>query len=129
MSIEKDVEGWLASDATDKLADYAGRGRKHRHLSDEDLLSGWLAAFKLMADDVRDYERRAVEQDYNSEFFLRKKEPPYDLIREDFERYIAETSRAIEDLKRDDPAKYEEIARSIDADIKHFRSSRDQSKN
>jgi hypothetical protein len=82
-----------------------------------------------MTDDVRDPERRAIEEDYKSEFLLRKKEPPYDLIREDFERYIAETGRAIEELKRDDPAQYEEMGRSIDADLKHFRSSRDKSKN
>lgn len=125
-NLRKEVESFITSEATDKVAAYAARGRKHEHLGDEELMIAWRAAFKHMADDVRDYERRAAEDDFKAEFVLRKKEPPYDLVRDDFERYIAETDRAIEELKADDPARYEEMDREISADLQSFR---DRSKN
>lgn len=128
-SIKDDVEGWLASKATDGLADYAARGRKHQHLTDDELLNAWRKAFAHMADDVRDYGRRAATDDLKSEFILRKKEPPYDLIRAEFERYIAETNRAIEELEANDPAQFEKMGREIEIDLEKFRSSRDKSKN
>ena len=106
-NMRRDVESWITSEATDRVAGYASRGRKHQHLSDEELANVWTKAFKHMADDVRDYERRATEDDLKSEFVLRKKEPPYDAIRDDFERYVAETDRAIADLKANDPDQYE----------------------
>jgi hypothetical protein len=129
MSLRKDVESWITSEAADKIADYANRGRKHQHLTDEVLTAQWREAFRLMADDVRDYNRRAAEDDFKAEFILRRKEPPYDLVRADFDRYIAETDRAIEELKTDDPAQYEAMTRSVDRDLEAFRSSRNKSKN
>jgi hypothetical protein len=128
-SIKDEVDGWVASNATDALADYATRGRKHQHLTDDELLNAWRKAFAHMADDVRDYERRAATEDLKSEFILRKKEPPYDLIRAEFERYMAEANRAIEELEADDPAQYEKMGREIETDLEKFRSSRDKSKN
>jgi hypothetical protein len=129
MTTRKDVESWITSQATDKVADYAARGRKHQHLTDEVLTAVWRDAFRLMADDVRDYDRRAAEDDFKAEFVLRKKEPPYDLIREDFERYIAETDRAIAELEADDPAQYEEMTRGVNRDLEDFRSFRNKPKN
>jgi len=96
-SMKDDVEGWIVSGASDRLADYAARGRKHQGLTHEDLTTGWLHAFRRMADDVRDPERRAIEEDFKSELLLRKSEPPYNMVREEFERFIAETDRAIQD--------------------------------
>jgi hypothetical protein len=97
-NIRKDVESWITSESTDRVADYASRGRKHQHLSDLDLATAWQAAFKRMADDVRDYDRRAAEEDYKSEFILRKIEPPYHSIHDDLERFFDETNRAMREL-------------------------------
>jgi hypothetical protein len=127
-SVKDDVEGWMASGGADRLADYANRGRKHQHLADDELTAGWISAFRNMADDIRDYERRAKEEDLKSEILLRKREPPYDLVREEFERFIAETDRAIEDLKSEDPLRFEEIGREIDRELKTFKSTRDRTK-
>jgi hypothetical protein len=82
-----------------------------------------------MADNVRDPERRAAEEDFKSELLLRKQKPPYGSVHADFDRYMAETARAIEELRTDDPGQFEEMERGINADVKNFRSSRDKSKN
>jgi hypothetical protein len=78
-NIRADVESWIASESTDKVADYASRGRKHQNLSDLDLVTAWQTAFKRMADDVRDYDRRGVEEDYKSEFSLRHRQRELDI--------------------------------------------------
>jgi hypothetical protein len=75
-----DVEGWLASKGSDRLADYAARGRKHQNLTIEELTVAWIHAFRSMVDNVRDPERRAIEEDFKSELLLRKSEPPYQLV-------------------------------------------------
>jgi len=128
-NIKADVESWIASESTDKVADYASRGRKHQNLSDLDLVTAWQTAFKRMADDVRDYDRRAVEEDYKSEFILRKIEPPYASIHDELERYFDETDRAIRQLQTDDPKGYEKMGRTISTDLEAFKLSRDKSKN
>jgi hypothetical protein len=125
-SIRDDVEGWLASSGSDRLADYAARGRRHQSLTIEELTTGWVYAFRQMADDVRDPDRRAIEEDFKSEFLLRKSEPPYDLVREEFDRFRAEVNRAMEDLKTEDPLRYEEIGKEIDRDLETFKSIRDR---
>jgi hypothetical protein len=127
-SIRDDVEGWLASSGSDRLADYAARGRKHQSLTIHELTSGWVFAFRRMADDVRDPERRAIEEDFKSEFLLRKSEPPYHLVKEEFERFMAEADRAIEDLKLEDPSRFEEIGKEIDRDLETYKSIRDRTK-
>ncbi len=82
-----------------------------------------------MADDVRDYDRRAVEEDYKSEFILRKIEPPYASIHDELERYFDETDRAIRQLQADDPKGYEKMGRTFSTDLEAFKLSRDKSKN
>jgi hypothetical protein len=125
----EDVASWLASDAADKVADYAARGRKHKKLTDEQLTTAWQTAFKNMTDDVRDCARRAVQEDLKSEFVLRGQAVPFASIRDIFERNNAETYRAINEFRENDPAVFEEITRKINNDFKQFRSGRDKSKN
>jgi hypothetical protein len=43
--MKDDVEGWLTSSGSDRLADYAARGRKHQSLTIEELTTGWIYAF------------------------------------------------------------------------------------
>jgi hypothetical protein len=81
-----------------------------------------------MADHVRDYERRAIEEDFKSESMLRKREPRYNLVPEEFERFITETDRAIEELRIADPVRFEEIGEKIGRELKNFKSTRDRTK-
>jgi hypothetical protein len=127
--LENDVLGYLSSTGTDKVADYAARGRKHRHLSAEDLAIAWKAAFRFMVDDVCSYERRSVEEDLKSEFLLRKSTPPYDFVRDDMVRYFAEVDRVIQALKDEDPAQYEAMSRGVAQELEEFRVARDRHKN
>ena len=129
MSLRKDVESWIACEATDRIAEYATRGRKHQHLTDEMLVAQWRESFRLMAEDVRDWDRRAIEDDYKAEFVLRGREPPYELIKDDFDRYIAETDLALAQLKAEDPGYYQAIADGVESDLQRFRRTRDKSKN
>jgi hypothetical protein len=126
--MQDDVEGWVSSSATDRVADYAARGRKHQSLSDELLTAEWILAFRRMADDVRDPELRAAEEDFKSEFRLRRKEPPFAPIRDDFERFIANCEAAIKDIRDDDPLRYEEINQGIEQEIASFKATRDRTK-
>ena len=128
-SMQDDVEGWMGSNASDRLADYAARGRKHQGLTDEALVSKWVSSFRRMAEDVRDDDRRRVEEDFKSELLLRNISPPYDLIAEEFERFLAETDRTLEDLKTEDPLRFEEIGKEIDRGLESFKSTRDRTKN
>jgi CRISPR/Cas system CSM-associated protein Csm2 small subunit len=127
-TVGDDVEGWLASKGSDRLADYATRGRKHQNLTIEELTAAWVHAFRSMVDNVRDPERRAVEEDFTSELLLRKSEPPYQLVREEFERFTAECDRAMRDLETEDPSRFEEMAKEIDRDLETFKSTRDRTK-
>ena len=125
----KEVESWFASDAADKATDYAARGRKHKNLTDEQLTTAWQTAFKNTADDVRDCARRALEEDLKSEFVLRGQAVSFASMRDILERYNAETYRAIDEFRENDPALVEEITRKINSDFEQFRSLRDKSKN
>jgi hypothetical protein len=78
---------------------------------------------------MRDYDRRTATNDLKAEFILRKMEPPYDLVRDDFERYVAETDRAFAELRADDPAEFEKMTQGVNENLETFRSFRDKSKN
>jgi hypothetical protein len=127
--LENDVLGYLSSTGSDKLADYAARGRKHQHLSAEDLTVAWKTALRAMVDDVLSYECRRVEEDLKSEFLLRNTEPPYDSVRKDLDRYLAEVDRAIQALQDENPSQYEAMGRSVAQDLEEFRAARDRNKN
>jgi hypothetical protein len=127
-SMKDDVEGWIASNSTDRIADYAARGRKHQRLTDDELTAAWVAAFRGMADNVADHKWRDEEEDAKSEMLLRNREPPYGLVKAEFDKFIAETSRAIEDLERNDPVRFAEMNREIEGDLTTFKEIRDRTK-
>ena len=77
---EADMMALLESDAMNKLAAYAARGRSHRNLSEQQLTDAWKQAFKNLANDPRVYEARAAENDLTCEFKLRGLDPPYDQV-------------------------------------------------
>lgn len=120
-SIKEDVLGLIASNQADNLADYLSRGRKHEGLTDPQLLEAWKAAFKHMADDVRDYARRQTEEDLKQEFLARCGEPPYDSIRDDLERFVAGVDAAMKHQEMTDPDAFEKTAKAVEADLNDYR--------
>jgi hypothetical protein len=95
------------------------------------LVSGcaaWDGSNCFCRDAIGDPERRAIEEDFKSEFLLRKSEPPYQLVREEFERFTAEFDRAMRDLETEDPSRFEEMGKEIERDLEAFKSTRDRTK-
>jgi hypothetical protein len=124
-TVQDDVEGFLASKRMDQLADYVSRGQAFKQLSDDELSDRWLMAFKAMADAPSDEGKRARKEDFDSEFHLRKIEPPYDRVQEHCERLFAAADAA---LKAMDPDEFSEANRNLQHDIDNFKTRRDKSK-
>src|SRR3979409_1470729 len=97
---ETDMMALLESDAMNKLAAYAARGRSHKNLSEQQLTDAWKQAFKNVANDPRVYEARAAENDLACEFKLLCLDPPYDQVKDDVELYMSAAEVAAEDLKK-----------------------------
>ena len=91
---------WISSQAAARSSDYAARGRKHQHLGTDQVVDAWIGAFRSMASNVRDQKMRAIEEDLKAELLLRGIEPPYDMVREAFELFIAEADRAIAEMRK-----------------------------
>jgi hypothetical protein len=127
-SVDDDVTGFLASRALDNQADYVARGRAQKDLSEKELTEKWVQAFRRMADDPRNRESRVFECDLESEFRLRHKEPPYELVREERERYKSAALAAIKEITQD-PDKFKEFGRDIEAEIEAYKAARDKRKN
>ncbi|MCK1437384.1 hypothetical protein [Bradyrhizobium sp. 15] len=121
ISIKADVLGLIASEQADHLASYLSRGRKHQSLTGPELLEAWKAAFKHMADDVRDYARREIEEDLKQEFLARGQEPPYDLIHDDLERFVAQVDAAMKYQEATDPDGFAKTAKAVEADLNDYR--------
>src|SRR3954452_5676708 len=95
----EDTETLRANMTSDRIGDYAARGRKHQHLEDQMLVLEWVLAVREMADDVRDYKKKAIEDDLKSEMQMRGMEPPFELVRNELDRYCAEFDKAIEEMR------------------------------
>jgi hypothetical protein len=123
------TEAWIASKATEFTAAYLARGRKHQHLSDEELSSGWVLALRNVVDDIHDPEWRAAERDFESEFALRGEEPPYHLVPDELERLRLIALIVAKQLELDDPAKFAEMERQADAEFRDFLAAWSRPKN
>jgi hypothetical protein len=81
-----------------------------------------------MVHNVRNPEHRAIEEDYKCEFLLRKTEPPYQFVREEFKRFMAEFERAMRYLETEAPSRFEEVGKELARDIETFKAIRDRTK-
>jgi hypothetical protein len=126
-SLRDDVLGWLTSSEADETADYARRGRLHSALTNEELLGEWAASFRRMAADIRNLQARAVTSDLQHEFALRSIKPPYDLVRDEIEAFTAQSAAMLEEIKAEDPMRYEQIENDIQRDLDTFKKARDDS--
>jgi hypothetical protein len=125
---EADMLALLESDAMNKLAAYAERGRSHRNLSEQQLTDAWKQAFKNVANDPHIYEARAAENDLASEFQLRGLDPPYDEVKDDVQRFMSAAEAVAEELKKD-PDRLAQTGENLMADMAALKSARDKSKN
>src|SRR3979411_48482 len=125
---EADMMALLESDAMNKLAAYAARGRSHKNLSEQQLTDAWKQAFKNVANDPRVYEARAAENDLASEFKMRGLHAPHEQEKDDVERFMSAVEAAVEALRKD-PDRLVQIGKDWMADMASFKSARDKSKN
>lgn len=122
--LERAMLGLLASQRLDRMARYAREGRRFQGLSDRDLALQWVAAFKASADDPRNAEKRIVERDFDSEFYLRDKEPPAHLVKEAAEKLFAATDAIQRKFEKEDPEGFREFRRELDIELLAYLQNR-----
>ena len=76
------MDSMLESAAADDRTDYLRRGRRHAGLNDDQLLCGWVAAFKALVTEQCDETKRALS-DLSVELDLRGFHPGDGLVREE----------------------------------------------
>jgi hypothetical protein len=102
--IDPDVLSWLESKQVDRTAAYAQRGRRHSGLGNEGLIEAWKTAFRALAKDPHNDDRRAEEQDLQAEIELRGLVAPYVEVMDAIKEFVAAGKRAAEDLEQDPEA-------------------------
>jgi len=117
----------MANEQVDQIADYANRGRVYERLTDGELAQKWIQAFRLFANAPADERRRAIEIDLKAEFQLRSIEPPYDQVRSEINRVVANYSSGLEIMKRDDPDAVDEMNEEFQQDIADLKARIKQS--
>jgi hypothetical protein len=86
----------------------------------------WIDAYKKMAAHPYDLDKLRVVRDFDVEFELRGRIPPYLCVREHQDRYIAAIAEAFANMTDEERA----VAnRALQRDIDDFKSQRDKSKN
>src|SRR3981189_1465250 len=94
-----EIEAFVGSDALDRATGYGRRGRVYQSLLLDELKEKWRVAFQALADDPAHPEKRAPEDDLASEFTLRGIERPFDLVKDDIDRYRFAVDGVIEQMR------------------------------
>ena len=123
----RDVKLFIANEQIDQIADYASRGRIYERLTDDELTEKWIRAFKQFADAPSDQRRRAIEIDLKAEFQLRSTEPPYNQVRSEINRVVANMSSGLEIMKRDDPDAVDAMTEEFQQDVADLKARIKQS--
>ena len=90
----------------DEATDYVRRGRANERKSAEDLEQEWLAGFRAWAEsNARNkvFDRRPLD-DLEFEMYLRRIEPPFDLVKDEIEALRVAQDRRFEWLVHDPEA-------------------------
>jgi hypothetical protein len=82
---------------------------------------------QAIRDAPSDERRRAIEIDLKAEFQLRSIEPPYNQVRSEINRVVANMSSGFETMKRDDPDAVDEIYEEFQQDIADLKARIKQS--
>ena len=123
-STKNDVLSWLASCDADYTADYLNRGRPYGALSVDELAARWVTSFREIAADIQNIKARSLNSELKYEMDLRSIKPPYDLVRDEFNTIVAATAAFFEQLKVEDPVRYDEIATEVQRDLDAFKKTR-----
>src|SRR5262249_14302593 len=82
------INSIIAEDNMENIRQYISRGRGFEHLNIEALKPRWISVFKALASDIENYQAIYENFDVDSEFQVRKIEPPSDTVKEEQEKLI-----------------------------------------
>lgn len=97
---------YLEDRRLNEAADYVRRGRANEKKSAEELEQEWLVGFRAWAESsARDrvYDRRSLD-DLESEMYLRRLQPPFDLVKNEIEVLRVAQDRRFQWLAHDPEA-------------------------
>ena len=123
-STKNDVLSWLASSDADYTADYLNRGRPYGARSVDELSAQWVTSFREIAADIQNTKARSLNSELKYEMDLRLIKPPYDLVRDELNTIAAATAAFFEQLKEEDPVRYDKIEVEVQRDLDGFKKTR-----
>jgi hypothetical protein len=124
---DSEMKALLASKAVDQIADYNQRGRSYKALPNEGLVQLWQSIWNELAVEPLNENKRDVQADISAEFMLRGLEPPWDLVADQVEIYLAAADRAFEIWRQQNPDAEAQANDAIADDLKRFQRSRKHS--
>jgi len=126
-SAEAEMRAFLASKVVDQISDYNQRGRTYCALSDDELVHSWQAIWNELATDPVNMKKRDAQADLASEFALRQKNPPWELVRRQIDIFLKDAERAWERKRRQNPEADAQANEAIDDDLEEFLNRRNRS--
>ena len=123
-STKNDVPSWLASSDADYTTDYLNRGRPYGALSVDELSAQWVTSFREIAANIQNIKARFLNSELKYEMDLRSIKPPYGLVRNEFNTIVSATSAFFEQLKEEDPVRYDEIEAEVQRELDAFKKTR-----
>jgi len=121
------MQAFLASKVVDQISDYNQRGRAYRALSDDELVHSWQSIWNELATDPVNMKKRDAQADLASEFALRQKNPPWELVRRQIDIFLKDAERAWERHRKGNPETDAQANEAIDADLEDFLNRRNRS--
>ena len=97
---------YLEDRRLNEAADYVRRGRANKRKSAEELEQEWLAGFRAWAESGarhKVFDRRSLD-DLEFEMYLRRVEPPFDLVKNEIEALRVAQDRRFKWLAHDPEA-------------------------
>ena len=119
-SAKAEMKAFLASKAVDQISEYSQRGRSYRDLSDRELVQSWRSVWNELAADPLNIKNRHIQADLASEFALRQKEPPWQLVREQIDIYLERAERAQRIELKENPDAVAQAREAMDDDFEDF---------
>jgi hypothetical protein len=117
---DRAAQAFLAHSQTVHTQEYVARGRRHQSLSAEELAARWCDVMRRWAADAAKPEARSDMSDVQSEYALRGKEPPWDLVKDEMDQVAEATREWLEDIRTIEPERWAQMSRELEADIATF---------
>jgi hypothetical protein len=116
-TLPEDFWSFVAEGRTESTRRYLEEGRRFKSLSDTDLRSQWISAWRRRAASPTNPDIGKLADDLEAEMEIRKIEPPHDEVKAELEAFIAHVRRGMKYLRTDD----------LLADINAVKAKRDSS--